>query len=70
MVVWIFPYLPLRARLTVGPWTLLPRETLADEDASSPEVAEQARGLAALYRMPADSRGYGAFVRGRQPGWR
>jgi hypothetical protein len=63
MVVWLFPYVPLRDRLTIGTWTLIPREAFADEDAIAPEAAEQARGLAALYRMPGDPRGYGAFVR-------
>ena len=63
MVIWLFPYLPLSDRLTVGPWTLIPRETLSDGDAVSSEAAEQARGVAALYRMSGNSRGYGGFVR-------
>ncbi len=63
MVVWLFPYLPLGERRTIGPWTLIPREVLVDEDASSAAVAEQARGLAALYRLPSNPRGFGAFVR-------
>lgn len=63
MFVWLFPYLPLAERLTVGPWILVPRSVLAEEDAGSVEAAEQALGLVALYRMPADHGGYGAFVR-------
>jgi hypothetical protein len=63
MVVWLFPYLPVAERRTIGSWTLIPRASLADEDATSAAIAEQARGLAALYRMPGDDRGFGAFVR-------
>jgi hypothetical protein len=67
MVIWLFPYLPLADRLTVGPWTLIPRASLEDADATSAEVAEQARGVAALYRLAGDSRGFEAFLRGEQP---
>jgi hypothetical protein len=63
MVVWIFPYLPLPERLVVGPWTLIPRSDLKDDDAISADAATKARGVAALYRMPGDDRGFGAFVR-------
>lgn len=63
MVVWLFPYLPLAERMSVGPWTLIPRAALVDDDALSPAAAEQARGIAALYRLPSDGRGYGAFIR-------
>jgi hypothetical protein len=66
MVVWLFPYLPTSDRLTVGPWTLIPRAALTDDDAISAEAAERARGVAALYRMPGDDRGFGAFVRSEQ----
>jgi hypothetical protein len=67
MVVWLFPYLPLAERLTIGPWTLIPRAALEVADATSAEVAEKARGVAALYRLPGDGRGFGAFLRGEQP---
>jgi hypothetical protein len=60
---WIFPYLPLAERMTVGPWILIPSTAVSEEDTGSAAVTEQALGLGALYRMPADRRGYGAFVR-------
>jgi hypothetical protein len=63
MVVWLFPYLPLANRLTIGPWTLIPRGALEDDDSPSAQIAQQARGVAALYRLEGDSRGFGAFPR-------
>ncbi|MDQ5819903.1 MAG: hypothetical protein M3540_00485 [Actinomycetota bacterium] len=62
MVIWLFPYLPLRRRVTIGRWLLIPRADLRDDDAVSAEVAQQARDVARLYRLPGDGGGFGAFV--------
>lgn|GEM_PF-1541300 len=67
MVVWLYPYLPLTRRVSVGSWTLIPVGDLQDADAVSADAAEQARGVHALYRLSGDRRGFGAFVRGVQP---
>jgi hypothetical protein len=61
--VMLFPYLPLSARLTVGPWELIPKSHLAATDVRAAEMVDHAHGVAALYAMPGDSRGFGAFVR-------
>ena len=63
MEVLLFPYLPLRARCTVGLWELIPRDSLAIADCVSEEMVGHAGGVAALYRLPSDGAGYGAFVR-------
>jgi hypothetical protein len=67
VVVWLYPYLPLSERVSLGPWTLIPAGDLQDDDATSASVAEQARGVHALYRLSGDRRGFGAFVRGEAP---
>ena len=67
MVVWLYPYLPLTRRVSVGSWTLIPAGDLQDTDAVSADAAEQARGIHALYRLSGDRRGFGAFVRGVSP---
>lgn len=50
-------------RRFVGPWELIPREQLAATDAIEAAMVEYAQGVAALYRTPGDSSGFGAFVR-------
>lgn len=67
MVIWIYPYLPLSERLSVGPWTLIPISDVRDEDAISPGAAEAARGVHALYRMSGDRQRFGAVIRGAEP---
>lgn len=62
----IFPYLPLSRRMAVGAWELIPRQLFGPPDAISAEAVEHAHGIAALYRMPGDPRGFGAFVRHRE----
>ena len=59
------PYLPLRARAVVGEWELIPLGALADDDCLDHRAAELARGLAAMYVLPAGSRGgtAGVFAR-------
>jgi hypothetical protein len=51
MYVCVFPYLPLRHRLDIGPWELIPRDDFGDDDAHSPQEAVRARGLLDLYRV-------------------
>lgn len=63
MEVLLFPYLPLAERRTVGLWELIPRESLEGGDCVSEEMVGHARGVAALYRLPGDASGYGAFIR-------
>lgn len=63
MEVLLFPYLPLADRRTVGSWELIPRESIESGDCISDEMVGHARGVAALYRLPGNGDGYGAFVR-------
>lgn len=63
------PYLPLRERVKVGEWELIPRGELVDADALDARALELALGLADLYELPPGAgREVGAF--GRREGGR
>jgi hypothetical protein len=46
------PYLPLRERVVVGEWELIPRAALTDADCLDERNAELAQGLAGVYVLP------------------
>jgi hypothetical protein len=60
------PYLPLRDRIIVGDWELIPRATLALDDCLDERTDELAQGLADVYVLPAGAgTAAGVFVRPR-----
>lgn len=56
------PYLPLRERIVVGDWELIPQRDLQEEDALDGRVAELARGFAGLYDLRDTTGAFGAFA--------
>jgi hypothetical protein len=63
------PYLPLRERVKVGEWELIPRGELVDADALDARAPELALGLADLYELPPGA-GQEVGVFGRREGGR
>jgi hypothetical protein len=60
------PYLPLRERITVGEWELIPRAALAEADCVYVRTIELAQGLGAVYALPEQAgTSAGAFARSR-----
>jgi hypothetical protein len=60
------PYLPLRERIIVGDWELIPRDELVDEDCRDPRTTELAQGLGDAYALPEQAgTAAGAFARSR-----
>jgi hypothetical protein len=57
------PYLPLRERIVVGDWELIPQRDLQESDALDGRVAELARGFADLHDLRATTGSFGAFAR-------
>jgi hypothetical protein len=49
---WLFPYLLLSRRVTVGPCAIIPRRDFGEVDATTPRVAAVVRGLLEMYRLP------------------
>jgi hypothetical protein len=58
------PYLPLRERLTVKGWVLVPAVALDEADAVSPCTALAAGGLARLYESVATTAPVGPHASG------
>ena len=60
---------PLRERITVGAWELIPRAALAERDCLDARTIELAQGLGAVYVLPEHAgTAAGAFARPRE--WR
>jgi len=47
--LFVFPYLAIRERLNVGPFEIIPRHALVDDDFAAPWIREHAQGLLAMY---------------------
>jgi len=57
------PYLPLKERVVVGDWELIPQRDLQARDALDERVSQLARGLAELYDLRDRAGAFGAFAR-------
>jgi hypothetical protein len=47
----LFPYLWIRDRITVGPYELISRNVLTDDDFATPQIKADAEGLLKMYEM-------------------
>ena len=62
----LFPYLWIRGRLVLGPYELVSRNVLADDDFASPQMKTDVEGLLEMYEMRGSmSNRFGTVVRRR-----
>lgn len=63
----LFPYLWIRNRITVGPYELISRNTLTDDDFVSAQVKTDVEGLLTMYEMRGSmANRFGTIVRRRE----
>jgi hypothetical protein len=62
----LFPYLWIRDRIEVGPYELISRNVLADEDFATPQIKRDVEGLLTMYEMRGSmANRFGTVVRRR-----
>jgi hypothetical protein len=61
---WVTPYLCLGERVRIGPWEVIPADSLSLDHCRSQDALAEARGLIELYRRPPGvHEGFGCFLR-------
>lgn len=62
MDVLLYPYLPLRQKIKIGPWTLAPPSAISDSDVAGPTEFDLVQGLVGIYKLPSNASNMGAVA--------